>query len=208
MTRRTFTLPETHAAFSRWCEITGLDAASAQWAEVWDVLDEAGLIACDRCPQRSLFDDESTPLGETPGARRLRLVLLAGAEYARRSPFDVVDATAVAATMVDVAFGEELSGDVEQDVTLLAVELPRRVTRVFPAPSDALAWILHAELAELPLDASDLAGTAVEATLREAKRNDAVAVRVFERLSSKQGGLGGLAVAPIVTGSWVLYETH
>lgn len=200
-TRLRFTMPETHAAYRRWCAITKLDETSPEWRAVFEVLDESGLIECDRNPQRSLFDDPSAPLGDSPGARRLRLVVLAGAELSRRTPFDVATATAVAAAMLDVVYAPgQLSGDVEDDLLALCAELPRRVLRVLPGPGDAVAWLLTAELDEMSIERADLANTIMGAALTEARRDEDLAVRVIDRVS-------GIGIAPLARGGWVLYST-
>lgn len=202
MLTRQFTLPETHAAYMRWCEITKLDEACEQWVKVWDVLDEAGLIECDRCPQRSLFDDPAVPLGATPGARRLQLALLTGAYLATATSYDLATATALAATWSQTP--PDPDADIDESALTLAAELGERVLHIADRPGMALAWVLSNDLDDDPYGWLDL--TARRPTTQALAEiltgyHDHLAVAVFSRLAR---GEHEHEITQMTDGNWAI----
>jgi hypothetical protein len=195
-------LPETHAAYERWCEITKLDESSAQWVKVWDVLDEAGLVECDRCPQRSLFDDPGVSLGATPGARRLQLALLAGAYLSTRTSHDLPTATALAATWSQLA--PDADTDIDESALTLADELAERVLHIANRPGMALSWVLANDLDDDPYNWLDLSArrptTQALAEIMTGYHDD-LALAVFARLAQ---GEHEYEITEMTDGNWVI----
>lgn len=211
-----FSLPETHAAFLRWQEITGLGEASAEWGEVWAVLGDAGLLEADRCPQRSLFDDPATALGETLGARQLRLAVLGGATlWTQCNPpefiglplppytglTDLPTCTAAVAALLETLYSELAEDDIELGLTRLALELPRRQLRYMTSPSEALAHQLDLAIATQQPDL--LQDEVISLTLAAARSDDTFARKTFTRLAQHIG----LALTPLVDGGWLMYRS-
>lgn len=179
---RRFTLPETHAAYTRWCEITKLDETGDEWAEVYFTLEEAGLVQHDTCPQRSLFDDPDVPLGQTPGARKLQVAMVAGAYFARISSYDLVTSTALAATLMPLVASV---ANVDESALMLAGLLADQVAHVATSPGVALAWLVGQDLASGEYDdLSPALPRAVPQTLAEAVcgGHDSFALAVFRRM--------------------------
>lgn len=202
MLTRRFTLPESHAAYQRWCEITKLDESSKQWAKVWDVLDEAGLIECDRLPQRSLFDDPAVPLGATPGARRLQLALLGGAYLTTMSSHELPTATALAATWSQMP--PDPDADIDESALTLAEDLTDRVLHIANRPGMALAWVLGNDLDDDPYNWLDLAARRpTTQTLVEILTgyHDELAQAVFARLAQ---GEHEYEITEMTDGNWVV----
>jgi hypothetical protein len=202
-----FTLPETNAALARWRELTGLDEASSEWGEVYQVLKDTELLAADRSPQRGLFDNPDQPLGDTAEVIALRLAIVGGATLARHIAQEngwpllgVATATAIVAALLGQFY--DLSGlTFEQALLQLETELPKRALGVSPAPSMALMWQAEGTMAMAKLGATSLATQ----VLRAAFDDDEFAVRVFDRTA--QNPEYHLAVAPLCTGSWLVYDS-
>lgn len=202
-----FTLPETHAALVRWQEITGLDEASPEWGEVYQVLKDTELLRADQCPQRALFDPPELSLGDTAEVTALRLAIVDGAVFHRQAvelagyeKLSLGTCTATVAALVGQFY--DLSGlTFEQALFLLETELPVRVLGVVPAPSVALMWQAEGPTAMAKLGATSLATH----VLRAAFDDDDFAVRVFARTAESPEH--HLALAPLCTGSWVVYNS-
>jgi hypothetical protein len=205
-----FTLPETHAAFVRWQEIMGLDEASPEWGEVYQVLKDTELLRADQCPQRALFDPPELSLGDTAEVIALRLAIIGGATLCRQIAqasdwrllleLGVATATAIVAALVGQFY--DLSGlSFEQALFRLETELPVRVLGVVAAPSGALMWQAQGTEAMAKLGPTSLATQ----VLRAAFDDDEFAVRVFARTAESPEH--HLALAPLCTGSWLVYDS-
>lgn len=210
-----FTLPETHAAYLRWAEATGLDCTSTTWGEVWSVLDQCGLLAADRLPQRSLFDAPDLPLGEPAGARALRWAVLAGIGLVPAGMPDPADrvildpatgAAVVAALLEHVYFDLDL--DFEVALTLLRIEVPKRIVAVVDTPGQALAMPIARAIEETyrATGRQDAVHPTVLQVLDEATQDDEFAQRVFGRLARDARYRTGLV--PLCHGQWLVYRTE
>lgn len=203
-----FTLPETHAALVRWQEITGLDETSPEWGEVYQVLKDTELLHADRCPQRALFDPPDLPLGETTEAIALRLAIVGGAVFHRQAiglaeheKYSLGTCTAIVAAML-VGFYDTMSGlPFEQALLRLEIELPKRVRGLALYPSIALKWQAEGMVAAGQLGRTSMAAQVLLAAFDD----DEFAVRVFARTAGDPDLHVGLA--PLCTGSWVVYDS-
>lgn len=189
-----FSLPETHAALARWCEITGLDETSAEWGEVSQVLRDTGLLDADRCPP--LFD-------EAVGTRALRMAVVGGALVSRAMPkLDLATATAVTAALLECRYADMAGWPEELALTRLEVETPQRVIQLADSPADALAVLLRPALEHPDAQMWALKHPSAPLTLHEAMADDRFALRVFDRLG-RQHGIG---LAALSYGGWLLYD--
>jgi hypothetical protein len=199
---RRFRLPESHAAYLRWCEVTGLDESTTAWGEVWQVLDQCGLLEADTMPQQRLFD----PPGEQPLLRALRLALLGGAYYSTAEGVDPATATAVVSALMAAEF-TGLGLSFEQELTLLRREVPRMVVEVVDTPSQALLRPVRLAVEEMYGAAGGQAEKVNDLVLQildAATHDDAFARRVFRRLASDvrwRVNLIGLC-----HGQWLVYR--
>lgn len=206
-----FTLPETHAAFLRWQQVTGLGADSPEWGEVCQVLKDTELLRADQCPQRALFDPPELALGDTTEVVALRLAIIVGATLHRRvmesaqyhpryQGHDLATCTAIVAALVGQFY--DLTGlTFEQALLQVETKLWRRVLGVVPAPSVALMWQAKGTEAMEKLGPDSVATQ----VLRAAFDDDEFAVRVFARTADDPGHR--LALAPLRTGSWLVYDS-
>lgn len=198
-----FRTAEVRAAAARWREVTGLAEEGTEWGEVWQVLEQCGLLEADRAPQGSLFDAPDTPVGETGPVRELRLVLMAGAYYSVECGVDPAVAVAVVAALLRHEFSD-LGLTVEQELTLLRMEVPARVVAVSDTPAEALAVPLMGVTAAV----EDLPALPelVAVVLSEATRDDGFARRVFARLAADPRWRTKLV--ELCHGQWLTYRTE
>lgn len=207
-----FTLPETYAALVRWQEITGLDTGSSEWGEVYQVLKDTELLRADQCPQRALFDPPELSLGDTAEVIALRLAIVGGAVFHRQAielagheKYSLGTCTAIVAAMLVGfydCFHEPRAGlPFEQALYRLETELPMRVKGLAPYPSVALKWQAEGMLAAGQLGRTSMAAQVLLAAFDD----DEFAVRVFARTAESPEH--HLALAPLCTGSWLVYDS-
>lgn len=207
MTSKTgeFLLPNARDAQSRWNVITGLDAKSHDWGEVWQVLTDSRLLDADRPaePELELGLPDAAEQHPTQRMRRLRVALIAGAllGVAERSRLDLATATAITVAAMN-RLHPGVIGNEEHVIRELAGELPDRIADVFDTQSDALRWRIDLTLARWhPEERRRLRDSEIHTVLAVASTSEQVAGEVFARLSADRSVR--LSLLPLCYGGWV-----
>jgi hypothetical protein len=208
-----FHQPQTNDAYRTWCEMTGLDQTSPAWGEVWQVLEQSGLLDADRAPQPGLFDPPQLPTGDTAELRRLRLALLGGAFLAStHGDKEYGTATAVVAALTEHELADQ-GLPFEQELTRaqLLLDDPRTVIAVRDSPSETLLWLLHEHGVPDWLTSIDGPGeqplwrpqphALLTLIMHEAMISDEFSVRVFAAAAAR----GGHRLLPLCHGQWLAY---
>lgn len=203
-----FLLPEAQDAQARWDDITGLDASSPDWGEVWRVLVDSRLLDADRMAEQELdLLDLPTSGSRHPSQkmRRLRVAVIAGAEYWRtQKRFDLATATAIVTAVVDRAHPGAIS-DEERLIRELVRTLPGRVVDVFPTRTDALHWRVDRALSRWSqADRDRVLDSELGMILQVASGYETVAEEVFVRLAANRNLR--LALLPLCYGGWLAYS--
>lgn len=200
-----FLLDEARAAQARWNDITGLDQSSSDWGEVWRVLADSYLLDADRMAEQELdlFDLPSSGARHpSQKMRRLRIAVIAGAQYAKsQSRFDVATSTAIVIAVMNRVSPGPIS-DEERALRALARELPNRVVDVFATQSDALRWrVDHILGCWRPEDRQKVLDSELHMILSKASGSERVAEEVFAQLAAWRGVRLGLL--SLCYGGWL-----
>lgn len=205
MTR--FALPEVHSAFMEWRALTGHGWDSPEWSDTLAALDRVDLLAADQAPQPQLWDTDAE-LAELPGARRLRAAILGAARvWHDQRPnwrYDLPTTAEIMIAHLSSWPAVEVDGPPLPDVLLrLEVQVPRQTGAIYASRSDALGALMGAELhLHSESGAPTCLPTLTRMVLREAVEDEAVAVRVLDRLAAHEEY--GITVLPLSDGRWVM----
>lgn len=202
-----FALPEVHMAFQEWRVLTGFGWDSPEWGDTLAALDRVELLSADQAPQPQLWDGDAE-LAELPAARRLRAAIIGAARVWFGTMGWRHDLPTTAEIMV-AHLSSWPAAEVDDvplaDVLLrLEVQVPKVTGRVFASRTDALCAVFGAELHLREIDVEEWPPV-TRLILREAIADDALAARVFDRMTAHASF--GIGLLPLSDGRWVMVHS-